>query len=878
MDFLDDRRALLRAALLAPAGLSTVAHAAGLAAEKGPGPGIAHTLAERRAAQIANVRYDLSLDLTGEARASGTIAIRFDRVAGSGDLVLDFRGPDLSDLIVNDRPLSTQGRSDGHLTLPQALLRTGANRITARFATPIAASGAAIIRYRDDKDGGVYLYTLLVPSDANLLFPCFDQPDLKARFRWTLTAPAGWTVIANGPLAERSAAGTATRWRFAETEPISTYLAAFAAGPWTHWTSAPAGDRPISLYARASRRAEVDAEAQIATNRAAVRWLADWFAIPYPFAKLDLVLAPAFPFGGMEHVGAVFYNEDRFVFREPPTLPQRVNRDATIYHEISHQWFGDDVTMRWFDDLWLKEGFSTYMAARIQAELQPDSNAWTTFLLSTKTPAYRADATSGTQALWQPLDNLDAAKSNYGPIVYNKAPAVIKQLAFLVGEDGFRRGLHDFLHDHAYGNATWQDLLGAIGKASGVDLGAFGRQYMLRAGLPRIDTRLRPAGDRIGTLALVQRPARALPGDPGGAWPMKVRVRLGYHDRDDVVLETAFDGATATLADAAGLPMPDYVWANDGDQGYGLFLPDARTIAWIVARVGTVTDPLLRALLWSGLWDSVRDLRVAPDRYVAVLLDHLPGERDEQISRTILARGATALDLYLPDTKAEALRPRWEASLLARIDDPQLGYGLRKDALDRLVATARTPLALGRLRDLLAGRAMLAGAAIRQPTRWAIVRRLIAVGAPDAAALFAAEQRRDTSSEAVKDAFVARAATPDRSVKAAYFTRYFDDATLNEAWASESLGAFNEIGQAALTLPFLRPALDRLEWIRQNRRIFFLPAWIEAFVAGQRDAAALAVVDGFLKAQPALPIDIRRKLLTARDELALTVRIRQAGL
>lgn len=877
MHFLDDRRALLRTALLAPAGVSIAVRAAGMAADTGP-PGIAHALAERRAAQISDLHYDLSLDLTDEASATGAVAIRFDRAAGSGDLVLDFRGPLLSDLIVNGRPVATQARKDGHLTLPQALLRTGANRVTARFATPIAASGAAIIRYRDDKDGGVYLYTLLVPSDANLLFPCFDQPDLKARIRWTLTAPAGWTVIANGPLAEKIAAGTATRWRFAETEPISTYLAAFAAGPWTHWTSAPADDRPISLYARASRRAEVDAEAQIGTNRAAVRWLADWFAIPYPFAKLDLVLAPAFPFGGMEHVGAIFYNEDRFVFREPPTLPQRVNRDATIYHEISHQWFGDDVTMRWFDDLWLKEGFSTYMAARIQAELQPDSNAWTTFLLSTKTPAYRADATSGTQALWQPLDNLDAAKSNYGPIVYNKAPAVIKQLAFLVGEDGFRRGLHDFLRDHAYGNATWQDLLGAIGRASGVDLGAFGRHYMLRAGLPRIDTRLTAAGDRIGALTLVQRPARTLPGDPGGAWPMKVRVRLGYQDRDDVVLDARFDGTTATLADAAGLPMPDYVWANDDDQGYGLFLPDARTVDWIITRVGTVPDPLLRALLWSGVWDSVRDLRVAPDRYVEMLLDHLPGERDEQISRTILARGAAALDLYLPDARAAALRPRWEAALLARIDDPQLGYGLRKDALDRLIATARTPLALDRLRALLAGRAMLAGAAIGQPTRWAIVRRLIAVGAPNAAALFAAEQRHDSSSEAVKDAFVAKAATPDRSVKAAYFTRYFDDATLNEAWASESLGAFNEIGQAALTLPFLRPALDRLEWIRQNRRIFFLPAWIEAFVTGQRNAAALAVVDGFLKARPALPIDIRRKLLTARDELALTVRIRQADL
>jgi len=864
--------------MLAPMGLWTAAQtrAAGLSAEGTVGRGISLDLARARAAQISGVRYHLSFDLTATDTAAGRVVIRFDRVGNSRDLVLDFRGPTLADLTVNGRPLPAAGRVDGHLILPAALLKTGANIVSARFATPIAASGAAIIRYHDDKDGQAYLYTLLVPSDANLLFPCFDQPDLKARFRWTITAPTGWTVIANGPLDGQQPAIGGTRWRFAETEPISTYLAAFAAGPWTHWTSAPAGERPISLYARASRRAEVDPEAQIATNRAAMRWLSDWFGVPFPFAKLDLLLAPAFPFGGMEHVGAVFYNEDRFIFREPPTLPQRVGRDATIYHEISHQWFGDDVTMRWFDDLWLKEGFSTYMAARIQAELQPDSNAWTTFLLSTKTPAYRADATTGTQALWQPLANLDAAKSNYGPIVYNKAPAVIKQLGFLVGEAGFRRGLHRFLIDHAYGNATWQDLLGAVGAASGVDLTAFGRQYMLRAGLPRVDTQLRNAGGRIGSLTLVQRPVRSLPGDSGGAWPMKVRVRLGYRDRTDMVLDAAFSGTSAIVVGAEGLPVPDYVWPNDDDQGYGLFLPDDRTIAWIVTHVGTVKDPLLRAMLWSAVWDTVRDVRFSPARYITMLLDHLPGETDEQISRTILSRGAAALDAYLPDDASAPLRPRWEQALLARIDDANLGYGLRKDALDRLITTARTPLALARLRDLLAGRATLVGTAIRQPTRWAIVRRLIAVATPDAAALYAAEQRLDQTSEAVKDAFVARVATPDRAVKAAYFTRYFDDAKLNEAWASESLGAFNTIEQTELTLPFLRPALDRLEWIRQNRRIFFLPAWIDAFIGGQRDAAALDVVDRFLEAHPALPLDVRRKVLTARDELALTVHIRAA--
>lgn len=867
-----DRRDVIRASLLLPA-LSLPQAARAAAPEPDAAmtePGIALALARRRATQIVNLHYALALDVTDHA--SGAVTITFDRTPGSGDLVLDFRGTTLTALAINGKPLSADSRHNGHLILPQRLLKNGANTIGAQFTTPIAAADAAIIRFHDDKDQQTYLYTLLVPSDANLLFPCFDQPDLKARFRWQVTAPSDWKVLTNGAAETRETMGAATRWHFAETAPISTYLAAFAAGPWATWTSAPAGEKPITLYARASRKPEVDADVQIATNRAALNWLATWFGVPFPFAKLDVLLAPAFPFGGMEHVGAVFYNEDRFVFREPPTLPQRLNRDQTIYHEISHQWFGDLVTMRWFDDLWLKEGFATYMAARLQADLQPTSNAWTTFYQSIKTRAYRADATSGTQPLWQSLDNLDAAKSNYGPIVYNKAPAVIKQLAFYVGDDGFRRGLHLFLARHAYANATWQDLLGAVGEASHVDLGTFGAQYMLRAGMPRIDTHLAIKDGHVTELRLTQRPARALPGDPGGAWPMKVRVRLGYEKADAVILDASFDGAETTVTGAAGLPAPDFVWANDDDQGYGLFLPDDRTTEWIATHIGTVRDTLLRAMLWSALWDKVRDVQFAPARYLAVLLDALAGETDEQISRTVLARGATALEIYLPDPSA--IRPRWEATLIARIDDARLGYGLRKAALDQFIQTARQPTSLDRLRTLLAGAPSFDGKPVRQPTRWAIIQRLIAIGAPDGDTLLAAEQTRDHSSEAVKDAFVASAATPVATVKSAYFARYFDDTGLNEAWASESLDAFNTPSQARLTEPFLRPALDRLEWIRKNRRIFFLPTWIDAFVGGQVSASALAIVDAFLAERQSLPIDVRRKVLLARDELELTVRIR----
>ena len=872
-----DRREMLKAALTVPAlGWAAAADEAGAATSgDGMGPGVSLALARQRSRQLSDVRYDIALDLTGTDRAEGQVTARFVWRAGSGDVVLDFRGATIGDLRLNDRAVPAVVHN-GHVRLPANVLRSGGNVLTARFATPIAAAGAAIIRFEDKSDGQTYLYTLLVPSDANLLFPCFDQPDLKARFRWQLIAPAGWTVLTNGTEEGREPVGAAVRWRFAETAPISTYLAAFAAGPWASWTSAPAGGQAITLYARASRRSEVDADVQMATNRAAVTWLADWFGVPFPFAKLDLLLAPAFPFGGMEHVGAVFYNEDRFVFREPPTLPQRLRRDATIYHEISHQWFGDAVTMRWFDDLWLKEGFSTYMAARIQVALNPNSQAWTTFLLSTKISAYRADASSGTQPLWQALDNLDAAKSNYGPIVYNKAPAVIKQLAFYVGEAGFRRGLNLFLTRHAYGNATWQDLLGAVTEASGVDLTTFGTQYMLRAGMPLVETRLRLADGRIAGLVLTQRPVRPLDGDKSGAWPMKLRVHLGYHDRDDVILDTRFDGTVAEMPDAVGLPAPDYIWANEGDEGYGLFLPDSRTLTWALANVGSISDPLLRALLWNAVWDAVRELLLPPADYVALVLRELPAETDEQISRTVLGRASAALAFYLPEARAAALQEVWETALIGRIDNARLGYGLRKDALDQLVDTARTQSALDRLQALLAGSLQFSGKPVGQPTRWAIVARFITIGAPEAAALTGAEQQRDGSTEALKDAFIAGAARPEAIVKADYFRRYFDDAGLNEAWASESLSAFNAPEQAALTLPYLRPALERLEWIQRNRRIFFLPAWIDAFIGGQLSREALAVVDQFMAERPTLPIDLRRKVLLARDELERTVRVRSA--
>jgi aminopeptidase N len=840
-------------------------------------PGISRELARERAATLSGVRYDLWLDLTQRDSAAGTVRIEVTRRKDAGDLVADFRGPTLVDLRANGEPVRDFEWKNGHVRIPEHHLRSGVNRLEARFTTRIAPVNAPIIRFDDRSDGSVYLYTLLVPSDANLLFPSFDQPDLKARFRWRLSAPAGWKVLANARPESADTSAEAVTWSFAETEPISTYLAAFAAGPWATWETAPAGGRPVTLYARASRRGEVDADTLTRANREAARWLEGWFGIPFPFSKLDVMLAPAFPFGGMEHVGEIFYNENSFIFREPPTLSQRLGRDATIFHEVAHQWFGDLVTMRWFDDLWLKEGFATYMAAQMQEELRPGSEAWKTFYLRNKPLAYGVDMTAGTTPVWQALDNLDLAKSNYGPIVYNKAPSVIKQLSFLVGDTAFRAGLHRFLTLHSYGNATWQDLLAAIEETSGVPLQRFGEQYILRAGMPRVDTRMVAEGGTVRSLVLTQRPARQLPGDPGGWWPMRVNVRLGYHDRADVVLPASFAGDSVVVEGAAGLPVPDYAWANDGDQGYGLFLPDERSAAWISGHVGEVKDGLQRAMFWGALWDLVRDTRLPPARFAEIALRELPRERDEQIASQVLDRGAAALIRYASAGDAARLFPQWERMLAARAQDAQLGYGMRKESLDAFVGTARTPEARAILREYLSGARPFDGAAVKQPTRWSIIQRLLALGEPDAQALYDAEVKRDSTPEAGRRAFVAGAAVPDEGVKQRYFGRYLDDPTLNEEWVTASLGAFNDPDQARLTLPFLRPSLERLVWIRDNRRIFFLPSWINAFVRGQSSPEALAIVDRLLAENPDLPIDVRRKVLQARDELERTVAIRRAA-
>jgi aminopeptidase N len=625
---------------------------------------------------------------------------------------------------------------------------------------------------------------------------------------------------------------------------------------------------------RASRAVEVEADSIILANDRAATWLERYFDTPFPFTKLDVVLAPAFPFGGMEHPGAIFYNEDRFIFRERPTLPQRLGRTATIYHEVAHQWFGDLVTMRWFDDLWLKEGFATYMAAKMQADTDPASHAWMSFYLRNKPAAYAVDATAGTTPVWQRLDNLDQAKSNYGAIVYNKAPSVLKQLNFLVGDEVFRRGLQRFVAAHPYGNATWRDLLDAIAAERDASLGEWGEAYILRPGMPVIAQQLDVTSDTIRRLVLHQQPARPISGpDP---WPVRTNVLLWYADGRRDTIPVSFDSDSIEVRGAAGRPAPAFAFANAGDQAYALVYLDARSVQGVEQHLSEVHDPLLRAMLWGALWDLVRDARLAPSRFVTLALRELPMEQDEQIAGGVLRRVTRATRAYLVADEQAAMIADIETALERGAADSAHAYGVRKAYLDAFIEVAATPTALALL-DARLDSASAAGEPLRAPTRWAIVTRLLEAGAPTAEARFTAERLRDSTSDVQRRAFVAAVARPDAGIRADYFHRYFADSTLNEDWATASLGAFNALDAQSLSLPYLMPALDSLPFIQRNRRIFFLGSWLGAFLGGQTSPEALRLVEAYLAEHADMPLDLRRKVLQEADELERTVRIRAAA-
>ncbi|HTW49945.1 MAG TPA: M1 family aminopeptidase [Acidobacteriaceae bacterium] len=832
--------------------------------------GIPRALAQERAARVSDLHYRLAYRLEPHAATTeATEEIRFQLRDASTLLLLDFRDGAIAELRVNGLVLAAE-IEHGHLLLPASALRVGENKVDANFTANIGVAGKAITRFDDRDDGSEYLYTLFVPMDAEMAFPCFDQPDLKGRFTLAITAPDAWTVISNSaPQGTRAAGAGLRETQFGGTEPISTYLFAFAAGPFVNVH--PQAGMP-NVWVRKSQAAKAEDAVPAVQETAAegIRYLSNYFAQPFPFPKYEMVLIPGFAYGGMEHAGATFLREESVIFRTVPTAINRLNRDVVVLHELTHQWFGDFTTMRWFDDLWLKEGFAQYMAYKTLAALRPNDNIWQRFYQSIKPAAYGIDETQGTTPIYQDIPNLDDAKSAYGAIVYSKAPGVLKQLNYVLGDAAFQRGLQIYLAQHRYGNATWKDLIGAFQTASGRDLTAWADMWIRHRGMPRVDTEWSCYGGRLASLRLTQTPV------PGGddLWPIATEVALRYADGSVKTLRAELQMRSANVPlPAEGEPCPEWVFANNDDHAYGLFLLDAKSQAAVMQQVATTPDLFRRTLLWGALWDAVREVQLDPAAYAKLALDALPGERDELLAASLLGRTQTAVHRYVSATARRELLLRGAAMAIDRMLHDE-DHDLRIVWFRSLTGFGAQGVGEAAMRQLLAGQLAIPGVELRQQDRWSLVTALIAYGDPEAGTYFNAEQKRDPSGDGRKFAYVAQAARPDAATKAHYFNDYLHNPQQSEDWIQSSLGAFNFWNESELTAPYLQPALAALDQVKRERKIFFLVAWLDAFMDGQQSKASLDVVEQYLASAHPDP-DLRLKILQSMDELQRTVRIRE---
>jgi len=829
--------------------------------------GIPRQLARERAANISDVSYKISLSLKPHATdVPGSVEIKF-ALRQPSETLLDYREGLVNGVVINGQTDAAKAQN-GHIILPTASLHAGQNIVDLNFTSHAGPAGKPIIQYEDRDDGSEYVYTLFVPMDASMAFPCFDQPDIKGKFQLTIDAPGDWSVISN-TTGKRT---TQNLWEFPETVPLPTYLVAFAAGPFQKITQT--GDPTVYFRKSQLVRAQQEVPELQEITAQGIKFLSDYFAQPFPFSKYEMVLIPGMAYGGMEHAGATFLREESVLFRTATTHSDILGRDILTLHELTHQWFGDLVTMRWFDDLWLKEGFAQFMAYRALSSLRPGEIVWKRFYQTIKPGAYDIDQTLGTTPIYQDIANLNVAKSAYGAIVYSKAPGMLKQLWYVLGDDHFRHGLQSYLKEHAYANAEWSDLVHAFERASGRSLGTWADTWIRKRGMPEVDVAWECSGHKMRSFTVTQHDVL----NEGVVWPMTMEIGLHYPNGSKWTMALDIDAAATKIVRPftdGNRRCPAWIFANENDYAYGRFLLDDKSQEYVISHMGDMSDSFARALLWGALWQSVQVADLDPRRYIELATALLRNEKDEMILAQTLGHSTSALHRYLSDSDRNRLTPPLDQTAATNMQQ-EPDRNLRIVWFRGFRALTESTESRARLKALLdeTGSELIPGIVLRPLDRWNMVTALVALNDPDADKMLVREKERDHTTDGQKYAYMAEAARPDAATKRKYFDDYTKNPERPEDWVQTSLGAFNYWNQSTLTETYIEPALQVLPQVKRERKIFFLVAWLDAFIGGQQSAASDQMVHHYLDTAEIEP-DTRLKILQAVDELDRTVKIRE---
>lgn len=827
----------------------------------GPEPGVSLQLARERKEAISGLGYELFFNLPEDPKAPirATQTIRFN-LETPRQIILDFKEDPAFVTLVQVNGRTAQYRfTNEHIVLPRRYFNKDNNIIAVDFR-----AGEQSLNRNEE-----FLYTLLVPDRARTLFPCFDQPNLKAAYTLTLEVPDHWVAVSNTAPNETFLENKRKTIRFGTTEPLSTYLFSFVAGEFQQETQTRNG-RSISLYHRETDPLKI-AQTGIIFDQvyASLEWLEEYTGIPYPFAKYDFIILPGFQYGGMEHTGATLYNDRRMFLGEHPTTGEQLSRMSLIAHETAHMWFGDYVTMDWFDDVWTKEVFANYFASQMIRPQFPGINHRLNDLRAFYATAYAVDRTAGTNAIKQPLDNLAKAGLIYGNIIYDKAPVVMNMLVERMGPEAFRKGIRTYLKQFAYGNATWEDLISILDRETSEDLESWSRVWIHSRGMPHIHARI--SND---SLVVTQT-------DPLGRdllWPQKVTFLLTTGEQDpDLNLDRDQDlkldreqNRTLTLelelaeAKAPVPPGMKYILPNTDGLAYGMFLPDSLSMEYMLHNLARFEAEETRLSLLMTLYENMLAGNLSGDAFTQALIRYLPAETNNLVRNSALSYLADATLRY---TTGENVRT--EAFLLETAANTKEDKEYRLLAYRTLTGLFTDSLITKRLFEQWDNGKSFDELPFAETEMTSLAYQLM-IRLPEKASYICEKQlERITNPDRRKAfAFITQAVNPDPAARDAFFQSLLEvENRSTEPWVISALGYLNHFLRQEHALKYIHPALAGLEEVQQTGDIFFPTAWISACLGGHNSRAAADIVSAFLREHPDYEPLLKNKILQAADNL-----------
>jgi aminopeptidase N len=832
--------------------------------------------AAERARLLTVASYDVVLDLTDGAGAPGertfrtTSTVRFACAEAGASTYLDLTAPSVRSITLNGSPVDTSA-FDGNRIALTGLAED--NELVVEADGAYMRTGEGLHRFVDPVDGSVYLYTQFETFDAHRMYACFDQPDLKAAFRLSVQAPRDWVCVSNGAVVDRPAEGEAGTWTFTETPRMSPYITALVAGPYASVHDEHDGI-PLGIYCRRSLVQHLDPEDLFTVTKQGFDFYHRVFGYRYPFGKYDQLFVPEFNAGAMENAGCVTFLED-YVFRSKVTDAAYERRAETVLHEMAHMWFGDLVTMRWWDDLWLNESFATYMSVLCMVESTRYTRGWTTFANTEKTWAYRQDQLPSTHPIAADIQDIDAVKVNFDGITYAKGASVLKQLVAWVGQDAFLSALQSYFTTHEFDNTVLGDLLGALERASGRDLSGWSGEWLETAGVNTLRASFETDGDGTFTSFSLLQEAPA-------QWPTlrSHRVAVGFYDLVDGRLvrthreELDVVGAKTDVPALVGKRQPDLVLVNDDDLTYAKIRLDERSLQTLTAHVGDFAESLPRALCWTAVWDMTRDAELPARDYLATVLSGIGRESDIGVVQSLLRQAQSAISLFADPQWAPTGRAQLAAAAAEAVSSAEPGSDLQLAWVRALGAVASSEEHVALLRGLLDGSVTVPGLTVDTDLRWHLLHRLVVLGRAGDAEIDA-ELQRDSTSAGERQAASARAARPTDAAKDEAWRLAVEDDDVPNAVQAAIIGGFWSVDQLPLLERFVEPYFDSLlrVWetrpgeMAQNVVVGLYPTLLVSPGVVERTDAYLAEND--------VPPALKRLLLEGRDGVARALRARE---